>query len=107
MIFADLFRQQKLHDLLLIIYSADYRAKNLLSIVDSAFRSMEWRISGLVYHPPFTLFAFLNRNKPVILVLYTTRGTDEVTVSGDYNPPRLVQVPSKGNMWYIYISLSP
>ena len=52
LILSDLFRQQKLHDLVLIIYSADYSARNSLSIVDSAFRSMEWRISGLVYHPP-------------------------------------------------------
>ena len=56
------------------------------------------------YYPPFTLLAFLNRFNPVILGLYTTRGTDEVTVSGDYNPPRLVQVPSKGNMWYVSIT---
>ena len=30
-----------------------------------------------------------------------------MTVSGDYNPPRLVQVPSKGNMWYVYITKPP
>ena len=27
-----------------------------------------------------------------------------MTVSGDYNPPRLVQVLSKDNMWYVYIT---
>ena len=30
-----------------------------------------------------------------------------MTVPGDYNPPRLVQVPSKGNMCYVYITKPP
>ena len=56
------------------------------------------------YHPPFTSFPFINRFNPEKYGLYTIKGIAGVTVPSDYNPPRLVEVPSKGNIWYAYIT---